>query len=199
MNNSKKNIILIHGLWNTPNIFNGLIKSLKDFDIKIFTPHLPHSFGRTNLYNLAIDLDVYINSNLGPNTPIDLLGFSMGGLIARIWLQKMNGSFRTKRFISLGSPNNGTIVAQLVPFALFPGIAQMKRNSSLIRDLNNDFSALDNVNCISYFCPWDLMVIPGWEAVLPVGSKFSLPVLYHKELIKSPLAIKSLVKSIIYD
>ena len=195
----RSHIILLHGLWNNPNIFTPLVKKLEGFNIKIHAPFFPHCFGKVDLLDLAKILDEYISKNLESNIKVNLLGFSMGGLIARIWLQKMNGASKTKRFISVGSPHKGTFIAQIMPYYLFAGIAQMKRKSSLIMELNSDYSSLKDIECISFFCPWDLMVLPGWQAILPVGEKFSIPVAFHRELITSPMAIEMLVASILAD
>ena len=143
---------------------------------------------------MAEDLDAFISKEFGGEILINLFGFSMGGLISRTWLQKMNGAKRTKNFISVGSPHQGTFTAQVVPSSLFPGIAQMKRNSLFLHDLNNDINALKTINCRSFFCFCDLMVFPGWESVLPVGPSFSLPVLTHKGLIYNPKAIEIIIR-----
>ena len=199
MTNYKGHLILLHGLWNNSKIFNPLIQKIENKGLKIHVPEFPHDYGRVDLFSLSRLLDEYISRNLGENKKINLLGFSMGGLIARIWLQKMNGASKTSRFISVGSPHKGTFLAQVVPNYLLAGIAQMKRKSSLIEELNYDFSSLNNVECISFFCPWDLMVVPGWQATLPLGVKTSIPVAFHRELITSPMAIEILVDSILTD
>jgi len=68
------------------------------------------------------------------------LGFSMGGIIGRYWLQKFDGHKRTRRLISIGSPHKGTLMAQLIPKYPFKGISEMKISSKFLRELaNNDF------------------------------------------------------------
>ena len=49
----------------------------------------------------------------------------MGGIIARYWIKKLNGYLNTKRFISIGSPHNGTLTAQFVPDYPFKGISEI--------------------------------------------------------------------------
>ena len=75
------------------------------------------------------------------------------------------------------------------PNWLLWGIADMKRGSPLVQELNRNPDLLHAVRCSSYFCRWDLMAFPGWQAVLPVGNHFAVPVLTHKGLIKSPRSI----------
>lgn len=187
-------IVLIHGLWDRPRIFNSLTRKLEDNGFIVLSPHLPHALGRISIRVLAERLDAYILNKLGKETSFDLLGFSMGGLIGRYWLQRIGGSKRIKRFISLGSPHKGTFSAQLVPLWAFPAIAEMKRGSQFLNNLNADIKDLKMVTCMSYFCLFDLMVFPGWEGVLPVGPSLSMPVLTHKGLVFNPRSIEILVQ-----
>ena len=197
MSIKRKTIILIHGLWDNPRVFDRLIKKLRFYDVQILTPHMRHGFGKIDINDLAIALDDYISTKVPENVTLDLVGFSMGGLIARVWLQKMGGTSRTNRFISIGSPHKGTILAQVMPTSLMKGIGQMKRGSSFLVELNSNYSVLENVECISFFCRLDLMVVPGWDATLPLGVNFSIPVSSHKALIKSNKGIDCLVNTLV--
>ena len=189
-------IFLVHGLWNNPKLFEKLIKKIKEDDYQLYRPHLPHKFGNTSLRNLARDLDSRIDELVGPQIEIDIVGFSMGGLISRLWLQKHNGFLRTKRFFSIGTPHFGTYTAQIIPSYFMAGIAEMKRGSSLLSQLNNDLTSLEKVECISFFTKWDLMSFPGWQAKLSIGDSYHLPVLTHKELITNSNSLDILAKKI---
>ena len=199
MNLNKRPIFLVHGLWNNPKLFEKLIEKIKEDDYQVYRPHLPHKFGKTSLRKLAMELDSKIEQLVGPEIEIDIVGFSMGGLISRIWLQNYNGFSRTKRFFSIGTPHLGTYTAQVIPSSLMPGIAEMKRGSSLLSQLNDDLSPLENVECISFFTKWDLMSFPGWQAKLSIGDSYHLPVLTHKELITNSISLDILAKRIFND
>jgi len=128
---------------------------------------------------------------------LDILGFSMGGIIGNYWISKLDGYKRTIRFISVGSPHNGTLTAQLVPGFLFKGISEMKLNSFLLRELSKDSLFLKDIQCISLFTIWDLMVLPGWKAHLPKGMKISLNVMKHRNLVKQANAINKIIQVLI--
>ena len=119
-------LVLVHGLWNTPQLFERLLNHLNQKPSLLLAPHLPHDFGRVGIRELAKELDLQIQSRFGSEQPIDILGFSMGGLISRVWLQEFMGFKRTIRFFSIGSPHKGTLTAQLVPKSFFKGITEMK-------------------------------------------------------------------------
>ncbi len=199
MNPNKRPIFLVHGLWNNPKLFEKLIKKIKEDEFQLYRPHLPHKFGNTSLRDLARDLDSKIDELVGSKIDIDIVGFSMGGLISRIWLQNHNGFLRTKRFFSIGTPHFGTYTAQMIPSSFMPGIAEMKRGSSLLSQLNNDLTSLEKVECISFFTKWDLMSFPGWQAKLSIGDSYQIPVLTHKELITNTNSLDILAKKIFND
>ena len=118
----------------------------------------------------------------------------MGGIIGRYWINKFNGHKRTKRFMTIGSPHNGTLTSQLVPKYPFRGISEMKINSSFLRDLANYDYFLNDIDCISFFTYWDLMVFPGWRANLNVGEKISLNIFKHRNLVRNPEAVERIIE-----
>ena len=190
-------IILIHGLWNTSSIFSSITSKLDEIGIEYFAPTLNHSYGITSIIDLSKILNELILEKYGLEKEIDILGFSMGGIIGRYWLQKFNGYKRTRRLISIGSPHKGTLMAQLVPEFPFRGISEMKINSKFLRELaKNDFF-LDGIECISFFTYWDLMVFPGWWTNLNLGKKISVKVFKHRNLVSNKTVIDSIINEII--
>ena len=189
-------IILIHGLWNTSRIFSFISSKLDEKEVEYFAPTLNHAFGMTSIVELTNLIDQLIVEKYGLEQEIDILGFSMGGIIGRYWINKLNGHKRTKRFMTIGSPHNGTLASQLVPKYPFRGISEMKINSSLLRDLANYDYFLNDIDCISFFTYWDLMVFPGWRANLNVGEKISLNIFKHRNLVRNPVAVERIIERI---
>ncbi len=62
---------------------------------------------RLSNYSNATRLATYINTNF-PNQDVDIVAHSMGGLIARLYIQKMGGDKKVKRIIFMGTPHNGS-------------------------------------------------------------------------------------------
>ena len=195
---SKRNpIILIHGLWNTADIFSSITSKLDEIGIEYFAPTLKHKYGMTSIVSLTNLLNDLILEKYGYEKELDILGFSMGGIIGRYWINKLNGYKRTRRFITIGSPHKGTIVSQLVPKYPFRGISEMKINSFLLRDLSRSDYLLRGITCISFFTYWDLMVFPGWRASLNSGEKISLNIYKHKNLVRNPDAVYKIVERLL--
>ena len=190
-------LVLVHGLWDTPQVFNSLRRELGDRRDPVLVPHLPHGLGSTPLEVLAERLGRRIERQLGPDRSVDLLGFSMGGVIGRAWIQLLGGHARTRRFISVASPQRGTLMATPWPRQLLAGVADMKPDSPLLRRMDEELESLRPVQCCSFYCPTDLTVFPGWQAVLPIGSRQPLPVLRHDRLLAEPASLQPIVRELL--
>jgi len=190
-------IILIHGLWNTSSIFSSITSKLDEIEIEYFAPTLNHVYGMTSINELTSTLNELILEKYGLEKEIDILGFSMGGIISRYWLQKFNGYKRTRRFISIGSPHKGTLMAQLVPRYPFKGISEMKINSDFLRELEKNDCFLDDIECINFFTYWDLMVFPSWWTNLNFGKKISVKVYKHRNLVRNKSMVEKIIDEII--
>ncbi len=188
---------MIHGLWNTASIFSSMTSKLDDIGIEYFAPTLNHSYGMTSIIDLTYLLNELILQKYGLEKEIDILGFSMGGIIGRYWIKKFKGYKRTKRFITVGSPHKGTLASQLIPQYPFKGISEMKINSSVLRELSNYDYLLNGINCISFFTYWDLMVFPGWRAYMNAGEKISLKVYKHKNLVRNSVSVERIIKELL--
>ena len=188
---------MIHGLWNSSSIFSSITPKLDDIGIEYFAPTLKHSYGITSIIDLTNTLNELILEKYGLEKKVDILGFSMGGIIGRYWIQKFNGYKRTRRFISIGSPHKGTLIAQLVPKYPFRGISEMKINSKLLKELaHNDFY-FNDIECVNFFTYWDLMVFPGWWTNLDSGKKISVKVYKHRNLVRNKSAVGKIIDEII--
>ncbi len=190
-------LVLVHGLFDTPEIFRGLRHRLAHRRDPLLVPHLPHGIGSTDLDTLAGRLGERIEAAFGREQPIDVLGFSMGGLIARTWIQLLGGHHRTRRFTSVASPHRGTLAALPWPRLLLAGLADMKPGSALLRRLAAADRLLEGVECCSFYCPTDLTVFPGWQAVLPVGARRPLPVFWHNRLMAEPASLDPVVAELL--
>ncbi|MCS0637098.1 alpha/beta fold hydrolase [Streptomyces sp. LP05-1] len=64
---------------------------------------------------------------------VDIVGHSLGGLIARYYVQRLGGDRRVRTLVTLGTPHSGTAVA---PFAgAHPLVRQMRPGSAVLREL----------------------------------------------------------------
>ena len=190
-------LVLVHGLWDTPRLFLQLQRTLAGERDPLLVPHLHHRLGATRMLPLAERLAAAIEAAFGPTQTIDLLGFSMGGVVGRAWIQLLGGHRRTRRFFSVASPQQGTPLAQPCPAWLLGGIAELKVGSPLLRQLNGSLEALQAVDCHSFYTSTDQVVVPGWLGVLPVGPHHALPAMTHQAVLKDPRALAGLREALL--
>jgi triacylglycerol lipase len=66
-------------------------------------------------------LDQVARRDIAAGAPsVDVVGYSAGGVVARIWAADLGGAELARRMVTLGSPHHGTQVAQLAA-GLLPG------------------------------------------------------------------------------
>lgn len=190
-------LVLVHGLLDSPALFAALKRELGGGRHPLLCPALPLRLGRTPVQEAAALLGGHIEAAFGTGETIDLLGFSIGGVISRTWIQLLGGYRRTRRFLSVGSPQQGTLTALPWPAWPFGGIADLKAGSALLERLNGDLDPLRRIECHSFYSVLDLAVLPGWRAVLPVGACTMLPVLTHPQLLRDPAALRPLARELL--
>lgn len=187
----------MHGLLDTPAVFNRLRRQLGERAPDLLIPALPLRLGITSVAAAADQLGRQIEAAYPGSTPLDVLGFSIGGVIARTWIQRLGGHRRTRRFVSLGSPQQGTLTAQPWSSRLFRGLADVKRGSALLTELNRNLDTLAGLECHSFYSALDLAVLPGWRAVLPVGGRTPLPVATHPQLLRDAAALGPIARELL--
>lgn len=159
-------VLLLHGIDDTQDIFWKMAPYLRQQGWTVHALDLAPNDGAVGLEWLAGQVARYVNRHFLPNQPIDLVGFSMGGLIGRYYVQRLGGLDRIQRFVTISSPHQGTLAAYTRPN---PGCDQMRPNSPFLLDLNRDVAVLEQINFTSIWTPLDLIIIPATSSELPVG------------------------------
>ena len=129
---------------------------------------------------------------------VDVVGYSAGGVVARLWLSQDRESARVRRVVSLGSPQHGTQLASLG--ALFAGqcptaCQQLDPASDLLAGLNagSGSEVPDGTAFVSLWTRNDEVVIPPSSAVLAGGINIEIQsvcpasAVTHSQLPSDPL------------
>jgi hypothetical protein len=74
----------------------------------------PLDGGTGDLAAQASRLGALVSARLAAGAAsVDVVGYSAGGVVARIWATQLGGAAHARRIVTLGSPHHGTDVAQL--------------------------------------------------------------------------------------
>lgn len=181
-------ILLVHGWTDNSQVFDTMSKYLSNLGFQVHTVDLIPSDGSSDLADLALQVKQYISEHLAVETKINLLGFSMGGIVTRYYLQRLDGIAKVNKYISVSAPNNGTIFSYILPLK---GILQMRPNSKFLLDLNQDVHKyLTKIPTLILWTPFDSMIIPAISSKLGVVQEISVPVLVHKWMLSDQRVLK---------
>ena len=192
---TKRNpVLLIHGIWDTTIVFDEMSTYLTNLGWKVHRINLIPNNGSMKLEQLATQVANYIDTTFEREQPLDLVGFSMGGLVTRYYLQRLGGIERVQRYISISAPNNGTVTAYTSKYA---GILQMRPNSQFLKNLNSDGVAiLEGINFTVMWTPLDLIIIPAHSSRMSVGKEVKLPVWLHPWMLKDAKSLATVAAAL---
>ena len=120
-------VVLVHGIWNTASIFSILKAHLEDQGWSVYALSMTPNNGDARLETLAEQVGQFVDKCVGPQQPIDLVGFSMGGLVSRYYVQRLGGLGRVQRLVTVSAPHRGTALGL---FSDRPGVRQMRPGSA---------------------------------------------------------------------
>jgi pimeloyl-ACP methyl ester carboxylesterase len=182
-------VVLVHGFFASAGVFRPMRSHLvNDTNAKVasFT-HAPGA----GIERIARSL-ARIVARIPVGCRVHLIGHSLGGLVARWYVQELGGHARVTQTISLASPFGGTERAH--PFRFLVG-ADLHRTSPVLARLRARAHEHD-VPHTSVVADADLMVVPCESAVFPRGDVVVLHGRGHNSLLFDPESITHVVDRI---
>src|SRR5262249_26543993 len=110
---SPRPVVLVHGIWNSRAAFARISRYLRARGFDVHALDLVPSDGSVAVEQLAAQLASYVDAGLPAAAPFDLVGFSMGGVVSRYYVQRLGGASRVQRLVTISSPHHGTATAYL--------------------------------------------------------------------------------------
>jgi len=183
-------VVIVHGIFRDHRLMGRLAKAFTHAGRRVLTPDLTPNNGSVGLNELAIQLGEYLNRNLGPGEHCDIIGHSMGGMVARSYVQRHGGRRSVRQLVTLASPHQGTLMAWLLPGA---GARDLRPGSAFLRDLASDAHSLDGVLVASYWTPFDAIIVPPRSSEMPVGRNRRVMLPHHRAFLERPRLARELV------
>jgi pimeloyl-ACP methyl ester carboxylesterase len=88
---------------------------------------------------------------------VDIVGHSLGGLIARYYIQRLGGDARVRMAVTLGTPHSGT--AAVPPMSAHPIVRQMRPGSEVLKELSEPSPGC-RTRFISFWSDLDQLMVP---------------------------------------
>ena len=185
-------VILVHGIHSTAADMVRLANHLRHEGRAVFTPTLDPANGKASIESLAAQLAAYADREV-PGRKFDLIGFSMGGLVSRYYVQRLGGIDRVGRFVTLATPHNGTQMARL-----FSGLGheQMRPGSEFLRDLERDAAVLRRVGFTSLYTPLDTIIVPASSSEQSAANNVRVWGAMHPSFVLEKRCLKAVADSI---
>lgn len=127
--------------------------------------------GTGDLTAQADSLDATVTALLRGGAPsVDVVGYSAGGVVARLWVRDHDGAAKARRVVTLGAPHHGTSIASLAA-AFLSGACptacqQLEPDSSLLDSLNSGDETPVGPEWVSIWSTGDDVVTPPDSAAL---------------------------------
>ncbi|MEN8447514.1 MAG: alpha/beta fold hydrolase [Cyanobacteria bacterium J06555_13] len=189
----RRPVVLVHGIWNTAGIFTFLQQYLESAGWPVYALSMTPNNGDAPIEVLAQQVADFVETSLGPVTSFDLVGFSMGGLTSRYYLQRLGGLGRVGTFVAVCAPHRGTALA----FGSDrPGVCQMRPNSAFLADLNRDIHRLNEIRVFSFWTLLDTLILPPWSGRLPLGDAQRLNVSSHNRMIQDERGLRAIAQAL---
>jgi triacylglycerol esterase/lipase EstA (alpha/beta hydrolase family) len=163
-------VLLVPGYGGSTGGLDQLATRLRAAGRQATVVHLPGD-GTGDLNAQADVLDVAAQAALAAGAPsVDVVGYSAGGVVARLWARDHGGAARARRIVTLGSPQHGTDLAAvaglLAPESCPRACKQLVPDSALLAGLNSGDETPAGPRWVSIWSSQDQVVTPPSSAHL---------------------------------
>lgn len=156
-------IVLVHGYFHNRSAFLAMSRTLRraGFSYVHTMNYNPLSAGMPALAERLGEEVQRVLDATGAEQ-VQIVGHSMGGIVARDYVQSFGGDELVDTVITLGSPHRGTHAARL---GMGPAIKDLTPGSAFLRRLEEG-ARPTGVRWVSYYSDLDAMVLPSSSAKL---------------------------------
>ncbi len=145
-------------------------------------------------------LGEFVDAERGASHEVDVIGFSAGGVVARIWASDFQGATAARRILTIAAPHHGTRLAGLADLGGFcdEACAQLVPGNDLLRRLNQGDETPAGPQWITIWSESDRTITPVRTASLEGSLGFAVQSVCrdartgHLQLPDSPVVLAAL-------
>ncbi|HLM05039.1 MAG TPA: alpha/beta fold hydrolase [Blastococcus sp.] len=150
-------VLLVHGLVDNRSVFSVMHRSLRKRGFAHvctwnYSPLLP------DIARGAADLGAHVERicEQTGHDRVHVVGHSLGGLIARHYVQRQGGDRRVESLVTLGTPHQGSLWAHVLPTSL---VRQLRPGSPVLEELAEPAPGF-RTRMTAIYSDLDQMVVP---------------------------------------
>ncbi len=123
---------------------------------------------------------------------VDIVAHSLGGVVARYYIERLGGAKRVGRLVTIGSPHRGTVLGRL---GIVPSARQLVAGSDFLSDLGQ---MREGVIYASIWSRADAVVVPPESSsIAPCGEDCIFDDLGHLSLLLSPRVAETIADKLV--
>ena len=186
-------VVLVHGIFDNGRNFKKMRRYLDAQGHDIYVPALKKADGRQGIKALAEQLKTYIDAHISEGDTFVLIGFSMGCIISRYFLQVLERRQHCVAFHAISGPHNGSAWARIL---IGPGFKDLRPGSAVLEKLKRSEDALKDIALYSYRTPLDLMILPSSSSYWPCATNYISYSMLHRFMLSNTFVLETIRKSL---
>ncbi len=156
-------VVLVHGLGGDPSDMTALSARLRAAGRQTLVVALPLR-GVVPIAESAAALETALTPVAGR---VDLVGYSLGGVVVRAWIEQYGGASRVDHVVTIASPHHGATLAGLVDASRCIGAClELRPGSPFLLELNDGDETPDGPTWVTLRTSLDRTVEPVDSASL---------------------------------
>lgn len=183
----RRGVVFVHGFFCNRGLWTPWLECLQGRGNAFVAVDLEPLFGSIDSYSMRIDEAVRQVMQATGLPPV-LVCHSMGGLAARAWLKRVNGTVHVHHVVTIGTPHRGTWLAR---FGHGENSRQMRLMSRWHAGLGPAATPGHAVHFTCWYSNCDNIVFPASNATLPGASNRLLCGVGHVQLAFMPEVMRA--------
>jgi triacylglycerol esterase/lipase EstA (alpha/beta hydrolase family) len=184
-------VVLVHGYFHNRSGFDVMSRELRARGFR-WVHGMNYNPIRSSVPDLAERFAVTVRDvmEVSGAPRVHVVGHSLGGVIARWFVQELGGDEVVDTCVTIGTPHHGTYPAYL---GFGPAARDMRPGSGVVKRLEERFRRFSHVRFVNLYSDLDVLIVPPSSGVLPERPNVHnhlIEDLGHTSLLLSPVLVE---------